>query len=63
MTNSCTKLPFLFPDPCVASSVIICHEKVEVTYWNEEKFNQRIFTDEGNDEIMQAAMAAHAAGM
>lgn len=36
--------------------------KVEVTYWDEEKFNQRIFTDEGNDEMAQAAVAASGNG-
>lgn len=40
-------------------SWLFVNEKVEVTYWNEEKFNQRIFTDEGNDEIAQAAFAAN----
>ncbi|CAM9619885.1 unnamed protein product [Sphacelaria rigidula] len=37
--------------------------KVEVTYWDEEKFNQRIFTDEGNDEMTQAQAAANGGGM
>lgn len=32
--------------------------QVEVTYWDEGKFNQRIFTDEGNDEMAQTAAAA-----
>lgn len=32
---------------------------MEVTYWDEEKFNQRVFTDEGNDEMMQAAAATN----
>lgn len=29
--------------------------KVEVTYWDEAKFNERIFNDTGNDEMTQAA--------
>ncbi|CAM9858846.1 unnamed protein product [Ascophyllum nodosum] len=28
--------------------------KVEVTYWDEDKFNQRIFTAEGNSEVSEA---------
>lgn len=29
--------------------------KVEVTYWDEVKFNDRIFNDTGNDEMTQQA--------
>lgn len=63
-TITCTNVTSVcWPCAAAAAVLIICHEKVEVTYWDEEKFNQRVFTDEGNDEMMQAASAAHAAGM
>ncbi|CAN0176940.1 unnamed protein product [Pylaiella littoralis] len=32
--------------------------KVEVTYWDEDKFNNRVFNDTGNDEMTQAAAEA-----
>lgn len=32
--------------------------QVEVTYWDEDKFNSRVFNDTGNDEMTQAAAAA-----
>eukprot|EP00752_Nemacystus_decipiens_P017920 g16063.t2 len=32
--------------------------KVEVTYWDEDKFNNRVFNETGNDEATQAAAAA-----
>lgn len=28
---------------------------MEVTYWDEEKFNNRVFNETGNDEATQAA--------
>lgn len=42
---------------------IVAMKQVEVTYWDEEKFNQRIFTNEGNDEMTQAAAASHGNGL
>ncbi|CAN0065105.1 unnamed protein product [Ectocarpus sp. 12 AP-2014] len=33
--------------------------KVEVTYWDEEKFNDRVFNETGNDEAVQAAAATN----
>lgn len=36
----------------------IYSNQVEVTYWDEEKFNSRVFNESGNDEATQAAAAA-----
>lgn len=33
--------------------------QVEVTYWDEDKFNDRVFNETGNDEAVQAAAATN----